>query len=411
MRLKRVLLVNYEYPPLGGGAGNATAHIAQEMARQGVQALVLTSAFDGLAASEERDGYAIRRIPTVRRFAEKCAAWEMAAFMASSLLHAPLAARAFRPDATLAFFGIPCGPAAWLLKLLRGTPYCVSLRGGDVPGFQPYDLARMHRLTGPAIRFLWRRAGAVVPNSQGLAALAKAFEPGLDYPVVPNGADAELFRPRTGPRAPGPARLFFHGRLVYQKGLDVLLDALALLPPDAAWELHLAGDGPFRPELEARAGALGLGERVRFRGWMDRAGLARELPGMDLFVFPSRDEGMPNAVLEAMASGLPVAATRIAGNEELVVPGGNGLLCPPDSPVELARTMAWMLGVYDRFSASYPQEATAKAGFPAFAPAGEGEALRARQDMGAASRARVEKDYSWAATAARYLELLGRMAP
>lgn len=374
--MSRILLVNYEYPPLGGGAGNATANIARQMARQGAQVMVVTSAFRGMPSLEESDGFIIRRIPTIRRNEEKCAAWEMAVFMASACLHVPLVARSFRPEAVIAFFGIPSGPSAWLTHALRGVPYVVSLRGGDVPGFQPYDLARMHRLTGWLIRFLWRRAGAVVPNSQGLAALARAFEPRLAYPIIPNGADTDLFSPRPGGRAPGPVRLFFHGRVVFQKGLDTLLAALGRISPDMPWELHIAGDGPQRPDLEAQAAALGIADRVIFRGWMRRPELSLVLRDMDLYVFPSRDEGMPNAVLEAMASGLPVVATRIAGSEELVVPEVTGLLAAPESASELAQAISRLIGD-----------------------------SQLREAMGQAGRQRVQREYSWASVAARYLEL------
>ncbi len=349
----RLLLLNYEYPPLGGGAGNATANMARELAGLGHDVRVVTAAFRGLPRLEKADGFEVRRIPAVRRHADHCSPLEMLSFMASAGAYLPVMAGAWRPDACLAFFGIPCGPAAWLLKRLRGTPYVVSLRGGDVPGFQPYDLAGYHRLTAPLIRFLWRGAAAVVANSRGLADLAAASAGGVPIRMIPNGVDAARFAPAGELSREGPVRLVFVGRLVRQKGLDVLLEALARLPAEACFEVEIVGDGPLRAELASLAGRLGLAAKVRFSGWVSRADMPETLRRADAFVFPSRDEGMPNAVLEAMASGLAVAATRIAGNEELVEDGRTGFLVPPDDPAALSavvarlvadRNLCWRLG-------------------------------------------------------------------
>ncbi len=371
----RIVCVNYEYPPLGGGAGNATANIAREMAGLGHKVMVLTSAFKSLPKVEERDGYVLRRIPTLRAHEDHCRPFEMAAFMLSSCLAVPRAVKAFSADAVIAFFGLPCGPAAWLAKKRLGVPYIVSLRGGDVPGFQPYDLKNYHRLTGPLIHFLWRGASAVVANSRGLRDLALATSPGVPVSIIPNGVDATLFSP-PATRPGGPVRLLFVGRVVRQKGLDVLFDALAELDVTLSWTLDVVGDGPARVELAAKANRLGLTEKIRFQGWRGRADMPALFREADLFVFPSRDEGMPNAVLEAMASGLPVVATRISGNEELVRPGETGLLVPPEDAAALGQALARLLG------------------------GGEERAA-----MGHGARRLAEAEYSWQSVARRYLDL------
>nr|WP_246197972.1 glycosyltransferase family 4 protein [Solidesulfovibrio aerotolerans] len=380
-------MLNYEYPPLGGGAGNATANMARELALLGHRVRVVTAAFAGQPRRDVVDGYELWRIPAVRRQADHCSPLEMLTFLASALVALPFMQGRFRADACICFFGIPCGPAAWLLKVLCGVPYIVSLRGGDVPGFQPYDLAGYHRATGPLIRFLWRGAAHVVANSQGLAALARTSAGATPIAMIPNGVDTARFAPAPGPvGAPqdgpaagsGPMQLLFVGRVVQQKGLDVLLNALALLPPGLDYRLTLVGDGPLRPALVEQAARLGLAGRVRFAGWASREDMPAVLRAADVFVFPSRDEGMPNAVLEAMASGLPVAATRISGNEELVLDGQTGFLVPPNDANALAVVLARLLG--DR-------------------------ALGRR--LGAAGRERVVGEYSWHSVAQRYAALCG----
>ncbi|AWB08199.1 glycosyltransferase family 4 protein (plasmid) [Azospirillum humicireducens] len=382
--MARILLINYEFPPLGGGAANATDNTARELAALGEQVLVLTSAFGDLPRVERRaDGVEIRRIPTLRRRRDRSSVVEMLAFLASSLAMAPWIAARWRPDATIAYFGLPCGPAAWMVKALSGVPYVVSLRGGDVPGFQYDGISLYHRLAGPVIGWLWRRSSAVVANSEGLADLARRFAPDQPVAIIPNGVDAVRFSPAgAGPVDAGNdgdrLSLLFVGRVVRQKGLDVLFEALASLPSGTRGRIGLTivGDGPARPELEAQAARLGLSERVAFRGWLGRDELPAAYRAADAFVFPSRDEGMPNVVLEAMAAGLPVVATRIAGNRDLVVEEETGLMLDADDTPALAAALARLA---------------------------EDPALRRR--LGEGGRRRVVEHFSWRAVAAAYRDL------
>lgn len=371
----RLLLVNYEYPPIGGGAANATANLARELARLGAQVHVITSRFADLPAREcTPDGVEVIRIPTLRRRKDRSSVFEMLVFMASSLLQVTGHAFRWRPAATVAFFGIPSGPSAWLARLLLRTPYLVSLRGGDVPGFSYHGIGIYHRLAGPVIGFLWRRSAGVVANSDGLAELARRFAPDVPIRLIPNGVDAELFAPApASPPGEGPLRLIIVGRLVHQKGVDCILDAMARC--DAPMVLKVVGDGPARSDLEARAQALGLGGRVAFEGWVERAALPARYQAADVFVFPSRDEGMPNVVLEAMACALPVIGTDIPGNHDLILPGVTGALLPVDDVDALSRALGELARDPDL-----------------------------RQRMGRAGRERVVAIFSWQRAAKLYLE-------
>ena len=374
----RILLVNYEYPPLGGGAGQATASLAREFAAAGHEPLVLTSRFADQPALEEVAGVRIQRVPVIRRRADRCTPPEMLTFLLSASAAALGSVRAWKPDVVIAFFGVPSGPVGLLLRLASRVPYVVSLRGGDVPGFQPYDLAFFHKLLGPLIRLLWKNASGVVANSAGLQSLARRFAPEMEIAVIPNGVDAQAFHPASAPSDTArPVQLLFVGRVVFQKGLDVLLRALAMLPSSLDFHLEIIGDGDQREPLTAEIRRLGLEQKITFSGWCDRTAIAARYRQADVFVFPSRDEGMPNVVLEAMASSLPIVATAIAGNEDLVREGENGCLVPPEDATALAAALTRLI-----------------------------EQADLRRTMGRASRAIVEREYTWQRVAACYLNLL-----
>ncbi len=373
-----ILIINSEYPPIGGGAGNASANLARCLAILGHTVTVLTARFADQPHRETRDGVTIYRIPALRRRQDRSTAFEQLTFIASASLQAFGLIPKLKPNATLAFFGVPSGAVAWLLKKLYRIPYIVSLRGGDVPGFRPYDFKTFHKLVGPFLRVIWHQAHAVIANSNGLHDLALAFDSSIEIPVIPNGVDTTRYTSES--RNWSSAQIFSAGRIVHQKGHDLGLRALAQLK-DFEWEWHIAGDGPHMASLKSLAQVLGIGERVTFLGWQSREELTRWYHHSNLFLFPSRHEGMPNAVLEAMSSGLPVVATRIAGSEELVLDGVTGLLVNAEDVDSLR----------DGLSRLIVEEKT-------------------RMQMGQASRRRVEEEYSWENVARQYSEKLQALA-
>ena len=370
----RILIINSEYPPIGGGAGNASANLARCLASIGYDITVVTAHFHGQPKLEIHEGVTIYRIPALRRRQDRSTAFEQLTFIAAASLHTFGLIRKTKPTATLAFFGVPSGVVAWLLKKLYRIPYIVSLRGGDVPGFRPYDFKTFHKLIGPFLRVIWHQADAVIANSRGLRDLALAFDSSIEIPIIPNGVDATRYTSQS--RNWLPPQLFSVGRIVHQKGLDLGLRALAGLK-DLDWHWNIAGDGPQMNTLKSLARELGMADRVTFLGWQSREELEKDYHQANLFLFPSRHEGMPNAVLEAMSSGLPVVATRIAGSEELVLDGVTGLLVNPEDVDSLR----------DGLSRLIVEE-------------------KMRMQMGQASRQRVETEYSWEHVARQYSTIL-----
>lgn len=373
----KVLIINSEYPPIGGGAGNASANIARCFAQIGYEIAVVTSRFSNLPHTERKNGLRIYRIPSLRQRQDRSGPFEQLIFVLSASIWTLGLAPRFKPNATLAFFGVPSGAVSWLLKKVYKIPYIISLRGGDVPGFRPYDFQRYHKLLAPFLRIIWKNASAIVANSDGLRGLANNFDSRFEIRIIPNGVEHQEYI--TEEREWSVPHLLSVGRLVHQKGLDVAMHALSGLK-DLEWEWRIAGDGSQMDSLNSLAKELGIEDRVTFLGWQSREELIELYKRSNCFLFPSRHEGMPNVVLEAMASGLPVVASRIAGNEELVVDGETGILFPSEDINSLRDALQKL--IVD---------------------------TSLRQKMGESSRCRVEEFYSWENTAKQYALLLERL--
>lgn len=379
----RVLLINYEYPPVGAGAATAAQAIARSLVASGHPPTVLAAGFGDLVGTREEDGVRVIRVASRRKRRESARISEMVSFMFHSLSAVRHTVRAEGIDGIIAFFSFPSGPAAWWAHRDTGVPYVVSLRGGDVPDAEP-RLALIHRGLAPLRRQILRSARAVVANSSGLKAMSEKADP-VSVHVITNGVDTGFFVPATAPRpGPPPFRLLFAGRFQAQKNLFWLLEQLAVVRRAAQlpFTLDLVGDGPQRPALAARALELQLADIVRFHGWVDRGALLAHYQSADLVINPSIYEGMPNVVLEAMACGRPVLASRVPGNDTLVVDRVTGWLFPLDDAANFSDCVRALLTRPD---------------------------LTAR--LGTAARERAVREYSWDRTAQSYLELLAPPSP
>lgn len=166
--------------------------------------------------------------------------------------------------------------------------------------------------------------------------------------VIPNGVDAERFinaRPADlqsfGIR-PGWRVVTFIGRLAPQKGLDLLIQqAASLFSQVPEVDLLLVGHGPARATLERQVRALNLSDRIHFAGW--QADIPEILAASEVVVLPSRWEGMPNVVLEAMAAGKPVAAASVEGISELLGPGADAQSAPPEDALAFRELVLFLL--------------------------------------------------------------------
>ena len=325
-----LLLINYEFPPVGGGAANATWELARALVQLGHRPIVLTARFRDRNSAATPAGVTLIEVSALRRRREACTPFEMATFAVSASFRIRRILRRERIDGMIAFFSIPCGPIAWWGARGTGVPYVVALRGGDVPGTEP-GLHRIHRWLAPVRRRVLKAARAVIANSLALQQRAVVAD-ALPVGVIPNGVDSTYFVPAASKPPALPFRWLFVGRLQTQKNLGWLITRLAALT-DLSWELHIVGDGPLRQEWQQLAEALGVAPRLKWHGWLPRAQLLPYYQNAHALVQPSLYEGMANTVLEAMACGLAIVASDEPANRALVEDSGSGVCLPLANPI------------------------------------------------------------------------------
>ncbi|HLV81541.1 MAG TPA: glycosyltransferase family 4 protein [Chthonomonadaceae bacterium] len=247
--------------------------------------------------------------------------------------------REFPFDIILAAFAYPDGAAAAYLAQDLGVPVVILVFGSDLN-----DLANRPRLREEA-RWALRQAGRVIAVSAALR--DRTIELGIDpekVVVQRNGVDGERFRLQDRQEVcarlglPADRRLICCvGNLVPVKGQDVLIEAMGLLrgTEDLCVNLALIGGGERMEALQARARELGIAERVRFLGRRRHEEVPDWIGASDVYCLPSRNEGCPNVVLEALACGRPVVASNVGGVPELLN-ADNGILVPAEDPSALA---------------------------------------------------------------------------
>ena len=343
-----VAMVTALFPPSIGGIQSHTLQLSRQLARRGLAVHVVTRTHAGLPAQERLDGVEVHRVgaPASAPRAIGSAAFIVAAARRVLALRGAV-------DVVHAHQLLSPTTAGLLSAPLAGLPLIVNPHAcgaiGDVGVLSRTAVGRL-RLAATA-----RRADAFVAVSRAIRdELLGAGAPPRAVCCISNGVDTERFRPagaaeRLALRATlgldgsrGALLVTYAGRLAPEKGVDVLVDAWPSVVARIPARLLIVGQGEEEARLRLRARALGVAASVVFAGGV--ADAAPHLRAADASVLPSRSEGMPLALLEAMACGLPVIATGVGGSVEVLGGGGLGLLVPPERPEALAAALVGVLG-------------------------------------------------------------------
>jgi glycosyltransferase involved in cell wall biosynthesis len=332
----KILTLNHEFPPVGGGAAPMSLQLAKYLVSMGHHVDVITMRWKNLPKKEVINGVTVYRTPAIRARPDLCRTHEMATYLPGAIGKAYHLARKNHYDVIHTHFIIPGSPLGWIIKKLCGIPQVVTCHGSDVPGYNPDRFKLVHTLIKPAWRFLARRADTLVCPSQSLKNLILQHCPDVRVRVIANGIDIDKFSPLTATRK---KQILMCSRMLPRKGFQYLFEAARDLPQ--GWEIHLVGDGPYRPDLEKLA--QGSKTPILFHGWLDHkdALFTRLFEESSLFVFPSEAENFPTVLLEAMSAGLAVITSNAGGCPEVV--GDAGIIIPSGDVAALRKSLLGLI--------------------------------------------------------------------
>lgn len=330
----KILFFNYEYPPLGGGAANANFCILREFSKNpDLEVDLVTSSVDGEYHLEKMgDNVRVHRLPIGKnsqnlhfQSQKDLLVYAWKAYWFSKKLILDSGDRKY--DLTHSFFTVPCGYLSYRINKKFGIPYVISLRGSDVPGYSDrftfiYDILK------PLIVRIWKSAASVISNSQGLKELALESNPRQEIGVIYNGINIDQFKPDASRKNPEEFVITPGGsRITTRKGLNYLVEAVSeLVTGHPNIRLRIMGEGNSEEDLKNMVRELKLENNVEFLGRIPHENTVPRYQEADLFVLPSLNEGMSNAMLEALATGLPIVTTNTGGASELVKDGENGFI-------------------------------------------------------------------------------------
>jgi len=315
MKKLKILMLNYEFPPLGGGAANANFYLLKEFSKiKNLEIDLITSSANN--KYEEEQFSKNIKVYKLNVHKKDLQYWKMKEILSWSMQAYKLSKKLIKEndyDLCHCWFGWPSGIIGYLNR--KKIPYIVALRGSDVPGYN----VRLEKLDNfifkPISKKVWSNAKEVIANSQGLKELANKTL-NCDIKVIYNGIDTNEFKPVKKKKS-SIIRLISTGRLIKRKGYDYLIKALSGLE---GFSLTLIGDGDEKENLKKLARKEKA--KINFKGTLIHKKIVRELRQADIFVLPSLNEGMSNSILEAMATGLPIITTDVGGSKELIKENG-----------------------------------------------------------------------------------------
>lgn len=317
----KILLLNYEYPPIGAGAGVISRHIAEGLSGRGHPVTVITTWFPGESEKDDSENLKIIRLRSKRKYIYKSDIFEMLSWAKESKKFLSEYCKNNLFDIVFANFSLPGGDVAFFLKKNFGFPYVVISHGHDIPWFFPSQMMLYHALT---YRWIKRICMASERNFIQSDAMKKNIDrftgKGNENKnvLIPNGSDFDNFKPDHSRKSEN-FKIIFVGRLVKQKDPFTFLKAIKLFAlTNKDFTVHVIGDGPLKKKMEYYVNRNNLWKKVVFKGWLSKDEVLKEYQSSHIKIAPSLEEGMSISIMESIACGQYVLTTPVSENASLI---------------------------------------------------------------------------------------------
>jgi len=349
----RILIITYEFPPIGGGVGVASYQMSKELAKRH-RVEILTSRFRDCPVKEEKNGLIIHRVPVIHRDNPFTGSiLSLLSFFPSSLKKGFTLLKKEKFDLIHSYFGIPVGIIGVILSKCFSIPHVTTLIGGEI-----IDSRKSFRYRGERSSFalslvpfkrtifgktlLW-----VLQNSKAIVAISNDTVRGtneflkisFDIKIIPPGMKPPNFRVENRQKlgfANEDFLIVSICRLVKRKCLDHIIQAVSRLK-DKRIKILFIGDGPEKQNLIRLAKQLNISDQITYLGYVSEEVKFQYLSISNLFVLTSFHEGFGIVYLEGMYCGLPVIATNNGGQTDFIRDGENGFLIPVGDVEKLAQ--------------------------------------------------------------------------
>jgi glycosyltransferase involved in cell wall biosynthesis len=325
----KILMLNYEFPPLGAGAANATYYLLKEFSKDSsLEVDLVTSSVNKFRIEKFAPNITVHYLDINKKGnLHYQSNKDLLTYSFKAYKYSKDLMKKKKFDICHAFFGIPCGYIAMKLKI----PYIVGLRGSDVPFYNKrfywLDKLFFNRLS----KKIWKKSKFTIANSTDLRSFALKASPKQKIGIIYNGVDIKEYKPLKNKKIHKPLRIISTSRLVKIKGHPYVLEAIG----GKNYGITFVGDGTQKDELVQLAKKVNA--KAIFVGKKDKKEVVNYLQNSDVFILNSEKEGMSNSLLEAMASGLAIIVTNTGGAQGLIK--GNGFIIEKGSSASIREAL------------------------------------------------------------------------